>query len=357
MQRLNNEQARRIDDFITGAKKVLLFYHRDADGVCSASLMLRFFPDFRAFAKKGPRLDDAFLASVEEKKPDLVIFLDLPVDQEAGKITKLLKVLPGLKVIVIDHHLFEKDMNAERVIHVNPLLKKSGVYISVSYLTYEVLLKLFGGKAKEFIWIALMGAIGDYDLKDSQELLKECRKRYPHLIGGDPLKSELANGVELISSAITIRKRRGAKKVVELLAGSKVYEDFANTKLLKENKKRFDEELRKTIESAKLESHPAAGLKIFEIETDFGLVSNVSTHFSEKYPDSIVVVRKREDDEWKFSVRCQSGRVNTGLIVKKAVKGIGTGGGHPKASAGITNEWDKFKKRFIKELTKESRAS
>jgi single-stranded DNA-specific DHH superfamily exonuclease len=351
MQLFTKEQARKLEDFISNSKRKYLFYHRDQDGVCSAALFVKFFPGFKTVTKKGPRINDNTMEFLMQKRPDLIVFLDLPVDQEREKLLLLQKEIPSLRIVIIDHHIYEKDMNSPSLLHVNPLFRKRDVYLSVSYIIYKTLRYLFGSKVKKSVWISVMGAIGDYDLKDSGDVLKECRELYPHLVGEEPLKSELANGAELISSTITIKNWKGAEKILKMLAEADSYEEFSNKKLLKQYKNKFDEEFTRIIESSELELHPEIGLRIYRITTEFSMVSAISNHLSEKYPDSVIIVRKVDDGEWKFSLRCQSGRVNTALLVKKAINGIGTGGGHPKASAGMTKEWEKFKKRFIRELS------
>ena len=137
---------------------------------------------------------------------------------------------------------------------------------------------------------------------------------------------------------------------LEILSKAETYEDFSSIKKFGEYKKEVDKEFRRVIDKAEKEEYPEYNLVIFKIETEFSMVSNVSNYFSGKHPDKIIIVRKKSYSEWKFSVRYQAGKLNLGIIIKKAVTGIGTGGGHPKAAAGITSDWKKFKENFMKEL-------
>lgn len=101
---------------------------------------------------------------------------------------------------------------------------------------------------------------------------------------------------------------------------------------------------------ARKEEYPEKGVIIYLIKTRFNITSLVATHFSESYPDMIIIVRKQTGDMWKLCLRNQSGRVNLGKIAKKAVNGIGSGGGHEKAAGVLTTDWEKFKKKFISSL-------
>ncbi|RLI96470.1 MAG: hypothetical protein DRO99_04405, partial [Candidatus Aenigmatarchaeota archaeon] len=119
----------------------LLFFHNDPDGIASAALWLRCFPDFEPIVRDGPSMDPGFVKWVADRDPDTAVFIDLPVDQEWKKLEWLQKHNPDLKVVVIDHHIPEKRMGSPRMIHVNnkfvPGLKER--YLPASYLTYRLL--------------------------------------------------------------------------------------------------------------------------------------------------------------------------------------------------------------------------
>ena len=78
-------------------------------------------------------------------------------------------------MIVIDHHIFEKNLNSERVVHINPRFKKE-TYLPTSYLVYRILENL-GKEIKPFIWIAVTGIIGDYDVRECKDVMEECKKK------------------------------------------------------------------------------------------------------------------------------------------------------------------------------------
>jgi single-stranded DNA-specific DHH superfamily exonuclease len=339
-------------DFLNVRGKKILFYHRDCDGVCSAALWLRFFDDFEARPREGPVMDSGFVKWVADKDPELLVFLDLPVDQEWKKIRKLLDSMPDAKIIIIDHHIVEKDMNSARVLHINPKLKEDS-YLPAAFLVYKIMEKF--GEIKEgpagvcrlpscsqgdVKWIAAMGIVGDYGFEDCGDFLGSVKTK------------NLDRGAELISAAITLKGLKGADSVLKILLASDNYKEFIRTKTLSAWKRLVDGEFRRVVKEFKdkAERHEDAGLVIYAIESRLNLTSVIATCLSEKMPEKIVLIAKKSGDGWKLSARNQSGRVNLGGLFKRCVKGIGSGGGHKKAAGAIVRDFEKFKKRFIAEL-------
>ncbi len=118
-----------------------VFFHADADGCCSAALLLR------ALNKKA-NLVPVGEPSDLRKKPipkGNVVFLDL------GTVTEgMVRETKG-NVMVIDHHLGPR----LPCVHINPTLEGKKAY-PVSYIVY----KIFGGPKR----IAFAGCIGDWFL-------------------------------------------------------------------------------------------------------------------------------------------------------------------------------------------------
>ena len=350
---LDKQTLEKLSSFLNTGGKKYLYYHRDQDGVCSAALLSKFYPGFRAVAKRGPNFSDEAMRIMVDNSPAVMVFLDLPVDQDAKSLRKFQKRVPSARIVIIDHHLYEKDMNSESIVHINPLFK-SRVYQSASYLVYNILKKLHGNDVKRFAWMAMIGAIGDYDLSGSRDLEKECRKNFPHLLGKDPKNSELAKASGLLGAAITLKAWKGADEALKILTKAEKYEDFSSVTSFRKYKEEVDEEFKRTIEKAQKEEFPEYNLLIFRIETDLSLVSRTANFLSDKNHNKIIIVRKKSNSQWKFSVRYQAGKINLGELVKKAIGGIGAGGGHPRAAAGITKKWKVFREKFLKEIKEAS---
>jgi len=358
-----SEKIKKIDSFLNTKGKRFLFYHRDADGVSSAALMLKFFPVLIPVPRRGPRLESEFVDYLIEQKPDLVIFLDLPIDQEWKRIDILKKKLPDMRILIIDHHIPEKNLNSKNVVHFNPKFRHD-VYLPASYLVYRILGKL-GKSVGSYVWIACIGVIGDYGFNECKDLMKECKKVSPDLLKQDPFKSKLGRGVELISAAITLKGLRGADNALEILIKSDSYEDFAHSGELSKWKSIVDREFKNILnkfesEKKKVKKHkqsesldifPELNLIIYTIKTRLSMTSSVSSVIAIENPKKTVVIVRKSGDEWKLSMRNQTGNVNLNKIVKKCVKDIGSGGGHIKAAGALVKDFEEFKKRFINELS------
>lgn len=311
---------------------------KNTDGICSAALWLRFFPDFECFPREGPRMDRRFVKWVVDQDPDLLVFLDLPVDQEWKRIEKMLDSLLDVRILLIDHHIVEHDLNSGRVLHINPKFKED-VYLPAAFLVYRILEQL-GEYVEELDWIAALGIVGDYGFEDCRDFLD--------VVG----VKNLDKGAELVSAAITLKGLKGADIVLKLLLASDSYREFLQTKTLGLWKKYVDKEFSKVVSGfeKEREEHKDANLVIYIIKSRLNFTSVVATHFSEKLPDKIILIGKKGRDMWKLSVRNQSGKFNVGDLVKRCVKGIGSGGGHKKAAGGVVKDFEKFKRRLISEL-------
>ncbi len=102
------------------------------------------------------------------------------------------------------------------------------------------------------------------------------------------------------------------------------------------------------------------GLYVYRIDSRLSIASTVSTMLSERNPDKIIFVVKQSNQMMKISARYQEGRqdtVNLNDLLKKAVKGIGSGGGHIRAAGAVVpkKDWPEFERRVFS-LIKEARA-
>ncbi|MEM7816156.1 MAG: DHHA1 domain-containing protein [Candidatus Aenigmatarchaeota archaeon] len=346
----DEKELKRLDRFLNAKGRKLLFYHRDADGICSAALILKFFSGFETSPRQGPRIESDFVKEIVEKKPDLIVFVDLPVDQEWEKIKAVFERLPKLRMVVIDHHIYEKDLNSRKTVHINPRFFEDS-YLATSYVVYR-LMEFLGKDVSQFVWISAIGIIGDYDINDCRDLLELCEKTYPGSIGKDPIKSKLGYASELICSAVTIKASEGAERVLKILLESNDYKKFINSKHLMTWHRKVRDEIRRVVKDAyrNAEIHRKLSINIYTIKTRMNLTSAVSTYFAERYPDKVVVIRRKSENEWKLSFRNQSGEINVGELAKKCVRGIGSGGGHKKAAGAIVSDWEKFRERLLDEI-------
>jgi len=344
-----------INQLLATKGRKLLFFHQDADGVSSAALILRVYPDFEYHAREGPQVEEKFAKWVVEKKPELVVFLDMPMDQEHESIERLANALPETRFVIIDHHIPEKDMNREQIIHYNPRFKDPKAYKPTSYIVYRILED--SHKMEELMWIAALGVIGDYAMKERKDFLGECKKRFPQLVDTEIsekiFESKLGEATKLISSAITLKGLKGAKYALKTLAEAYGFEWFARDERLQEWHSIVLKEIEKEVKQFEKEKERASNVLIYSTESRMNIVSVVSSILARHYPDRIILLSKKSESGWKLSLRYQNSEINLGQVTKESCRGNGIGGGHEKAAGALVKDFGKFREAFLERLKKE----
>ena len=354
MKVMTDSQVKKLSSFLESGEHKVLFYHNDADGICSAALFMKFFEDFDARPRGGPIVDDGFVKEIELEKPELMVFLDLPIDQSWKNLQRLLKRLPELRIAIIDHHFFEKNMNksdGKRIVHINPMFY-SKQYIPASAVVYHLLNEM-EMPASPYVWISSIGIVGDYGFETAfcKKILGECKRMYPELLCQDVLESRISEGADTISALTAVKGLRGAEKALEFLLKSRYYKDFSSIKTLEKINSLVKEEMEKVIRRAEAKKKEAGEVIFFPLKSRFGIYQDVANRLARKYPKKIVVtLRDFGGGFFKLSMRNQSGKYNLSMIAKKCSAGIGNGGGHAKAAGAVVNDLKKFKKRLLKEV-------
>lgn len=343
----------KIGEMLEAKGKKILVYHRDADGVCSASLVMKFFGGFETVTREGPIIDDSFLKELTNRRPEILVFVDIPADQEWKKLERLKKSLPDLRVMIIDHHIVEKDMNPSGVVHVNPRMEDPGIYCPASYVVYRMLKKM-GLKARPYVWISVIGIIGDYGFEDCGDVLQECAETYPSFM--DVLDLRKGNGLskaaEMISSAITLKGSKGAELSLECIVRCETLGDMKKCSNFLKWHGIVQEEIGNIMDDFEKnkELFPEKKLVIYQIRSKLNITSVIATAVAERHPEETIIIRKESNGGWKISMRNQKGDVNVGDLAKFSSKGIGSGGGHPKSAGAFVNDWDIFKERTMEFL-------
>lgn len=342
----------RISSLLHCKGKKILLYHTDSDGISSAVLILKFFSGFELIPMDGPIMDDKFVTGLIAKKPELLLVLDIPIDQEWKKVERLQKQSPGTRMLIIDHHIPEKNLNSAKNVHINPRFERN-VYVPASALVYGLLEKL-GKDVKPFIWIAAIGVIGDYAFEDCKDLLDECMKVYPE-IGKDPKSSRLAEISDGMMSAVVLHGDRGVRKSLEILLQADNFASLLNNRYIAGCKKKVTGEIKSVLSDFKknAKEYPDLDLFIYRIRSRLNIASTISTMLAEKHPDKIILVTKHGKQYVKISARYQAGAINLSDLLKRTVAGIGFGGGHEKAGGALVgkNHMREFERRLLARIT------
>ncbi len=348
---LKSVNLKGIENALKSKGRKILVYHSDVDGMCSSALLMKFFPDFKPIPREGPVIEEGFLEVLISKRPDVIVFLDIPADQEWKKLLVLKKRLGKVRIAIIDHHIIEKDMNESGMIHVNPRFESKEVYVPASAVMYEIL-NVLKYPVKKFLWISAVGVIADYGFEDCKELLEECEKTFPGSLSDKPSPFKLSKVAEMLSALITLRGLKGAKLGLDLLVKFETLKDIGKHRDLRDCHEKVRKEIESIMEDFGKHAEFMSGknLIIYEIKSKLNITSIIATKITDTYKNEVIIIRKKSRQGWKISLRCQSGKTNVGDLAKKASLGIGSGGGHQKSAGALVKDWEKFRKRVLKQI-------
>ncbi len=341
---------KKLMSFLGTAGKKVLLYHTDTDGICSAALFLRFFKGYAPLPLEGPMMDKKLLRMLKEMKPSLMVMLDLPLDQESDKLEDIMRESPDTRMIMIDHHIPERDMTSGRFIHMNPRFRSSD-YIPASVLVYRML-KDLGMDVGRLIWIAAAGVIGDYAYQDCGDVLDECERMYPGSARGKEPKMEMLSK-ELMAAVIS-HGLRGADKGLKIMTDAGDYGDALGSSYLKGCYEKVEKEIRKAMSGfrKKAREYPNLDLIMYKIESPLHIASTISTRLAERQPDKMIFVLKDSRQMVKVSGRYQKGDISLNDLLKETVAGLGSGGGHVKAAGAVVpkKDWKEFEERLLRRI-------
>lgn len=275
-------------------RSTTVFFHADADGCCSAALLLR------ALNKKA-NLVPVGEPSDLRKKPipkGNAVFLDL------GTVTEEMVRHAEGNVMVIDHHLGPR----LPCVHINPTLEGKKAY-PVSYLVH----KIFGGQKR----IAFAGCVGDWFLP--RGVKGPIEKAY--------YKSGHGKMARAIDATCALLGERGAiLSVRSLLLHGKI-----NGTMLKCLKTVTDEV--NAAVGANLEIDGKLASLVFS--SRHRIKSQVAQLLKTLHSRKIIFVGQLDGGRVKFSMREGTMRVNLNTAVRKCLSGLrGEGGGHAMAVGG-----------------------
>jgi len=164
------EAAKVIVETVEKDGFIHVFSHLDADGVAAAGVM------GKALFKLGARfrlrvtqwVDEKIIGEIIADKPQLVIFTDFG----SGYLELLNEKIPEFKVLILDHHQVNSNVENENFSQVNPHLYgiDGATEVSGSGVSYFVA-KAVNSANVDLAPTALVGALGDMQDKNEQRKL------------------------------------------------------------------------------------------------------------------------------------------------------------------------------------------
>lgn len=295
--------------------KTTIFFHGDADGCCSAALILT---ALKTPARLVPILEPSDLERKARRHFGNALFLDLGT--VTGKIVRRFS-----NAMVIDHHIGPR----LPCVHINPTLDGKRAY-PVSYLVY----RMFGGPKR----IALAGCIGDW-------FLPKAFYKPGGTIEDAYYKSGPGRIARAIDSTCALLGERGATLCVRsLLRGHVSGEMWRCLEIV-------SDEVDRAVECNLRTDGKLASL-VFS--SRHRIKSQVAQLLKVRYKNKIIFVGQSVGgNRLKFSLRESRKYVNLNSAVRESLKGLaGGGGGHFMAVGGwvVKKDFDDFFGRLKKRL-------
>ncbi|MBD3248759.1 hypothetical protein GF336_01825 [Candidatus Woesearchaeota archaeon] len=328
---LTDKEINQIREELQTCKKPLIFFHDDADGLCSFLLLYRYIKEGKGIiVKTTPDVDEKFIKKVEEYQPDKIFIVDLAIVQQEF----IDKIKP--KIIWIDHH---KPLKRENVLYFNPRKHDKEDNTPVSSLCYQVV--------QQDMWIAAAGAIADWHWP---YFIEEFRKEYPDLLPEsidnpeDALfETKLGKLIDIISFSLK-GTTQDALKYAKIFTRIKTpYEildqETPKGKYIYKNFEKIDKEYQNMLKKA-LKVKPRGKILLFEYQSGkMSFTKDIANELLHRNPDKLTIIAREKDGEMKMSIRSKN--IIIPPILEKALKETeGYGGGHEHACGANVKKQD-----------------
>jgi single-stranded DNA-specific DHH superfamily exonuclease len=355
-------------EFLEKAEKdenIGIIHHWDMDGTSSSVIVSKILEEVRGDPADWVSIPEerAYHLSGKdhEKIKDLDRLIVLDFNLGADEIEDLIQDY-DLKVLMVDHHSF--DRKPEGVSFVNPREFDADVYIPCSKICLDISDEF--GLKDNLRWIAGMGVIQDFGVDSCPELFENLADEYDKYLPDELTQQELAKNCEYgrYSSILNIKPYRDSQHFAKLayqalmksdsLMEIEAQEEYRKVyEVYLEMQDEFNEVLENYEEEREIDREKC--VIFFELDSEFNINSSIATNMSTKTPEWIHLVVQKDKDEVNISGRCQSGRVDLGKLLKKALpqKAVEDGaeaGGHRKAAGASMHPefYPEFKSNFLK---------
>lgn len=331
----------------------LFFFDDDPDGLSSFLLLYRYKNAGKGVVVKTyPVLDEKFMNAVKDYEPDKIFILDIPKVSE-----EFLKKL-SVPIIYVDHHnIFQHSQ--ENLIYFNPHIFDAKDERCVSYWCYRIISIGREEKAKEDMWIAMCGCVGDWFLPEFKE---EFAKRYPALLDEKVVKPEDALFNSTLGKLVRIfsfilkgqhKEVMACVKILTRIASPQeiLEESTSQGKFILNRFEKINQHYLELLNAAIKKKHNGEFISYYYTEKQWSFTSDLSNELLYRYPDKVIMVCREKSDEFKCSIR--SNRFKLPERITKALDGLdGYGGGHDYACGSCvkSKDFEKFVESFKKEL-------
>ena len=326
---------------------VVIIYNDDADGMCSCVLVKKYLATKGVHPYIIPQPmppDKNLMRRVQTGLPNKIIWLDMAIDQTPGVLQRMGSFANQL---VVDHHIIQNDLGRMGgIIHHNPRFADPAKYQSTTYLAWKITSELMD--TDNSLWIAAFGAVADYDLRWSEDLMEAASKKWPR-----ETFTKLAYMVE----SVRLARALNTDQIVERLMSANSPDDILNDETFVNSYNSVQEAIDSSIEAAETKGQLMDKIFFYELESKFNIRSPVSGKLSEKWPNRVIVVYGKVGNNMNASVRSHTRKPDVNKILRAASRDIkgASAGGH-EAAGGATvpqDNWEEFKIKLVEEANKE----
>ncbi len=295
--------------------KTVILTHADCDGMCAGAIAQARFPDAQIFFTKPV----SFLGDLKNTKAERIIICDIAITRKhAREIAGTLEEKGReSEILYFDHHMLPKILNKSDI-KVTKYLHRLNV--SASEIVYRHFQKDI---PRERVWVALYGAIGDYE--DDTPFAKERMENW----------DRRALFFEVSTLILGIKNREfdrydSKRRIVETMARGKNPSDVPG--LVKSAKEAVTREFR-LYDFVKKNAKKENGIGLIVNMPHFGFRGPAAL-FAATVTDSpiglCVYDRERHVD---VTARKRKTDVPLNIVMEKAAELVGgSGGGHPEAA-------------------------
>ncbi|MBW2976893.1 DHH family phosphoesterase [Candidatus Woesearchaeota archaeon] len=339
---LTQKQYQQIKEELDNCQNPLFFFDDDPDGLCAFLLLYRHKKEGHGFVvKTHPQLDVRSAPKVEQYEADKVFVLDVAkLEQDFIDNCKA-------PIVWIDHH---GPYERQNVKYFNPRIEKKEDNLPATYLCHKVVQK--------DLWIAMLGCIADYHMPD---FTGDFKKDYPDLINDEKsaadiyFKTKLGTLIKVFSFCLKGKTGDVNKSIKVLTRIESPYEilnqESAKGKFIFKRYEKIKKIYDELLESGASGKSTGRLLVFTYPDNKMSFTSDLSNELSYKFPDKIVIVGRKKDDNVRLSIRSRTAVIP--LILEKSLHGLeGYGGGHELACGANIKERDfkEFLNRMKKNL-------
>jgi single-stranded DNA-specific DHH superfamily exonuclease len=324
---------------------VVIIFNNDDDGMCSCAIVKKYLlsigVDPYIISQPMPP-DKNLLRRVQTGAPNRIILLDMAIDEMPQLVGKMKSFAD---VLIVDHHVIRNNLNSASVVHYNPRLKSPKIYQSTTYLAYKMVSKIMD--ISDMLWVAATGAVADYDLRWSEDVMKEAQKVWD-------MKTFQRLAAMLDSARLTHSK--SCEQIVDVVLNSKSPEQILQSKDFLQSYNDIESEINAVVSDAFANAEKSGEIVFYNIKAKYNIKSVISTKLSEKWPDKLVIIWEKTGNRISMSVRNQNKNIDANKVIRAAVKGIkgASGGGHEAAAGGTmpAESWEEFKRNLMEAVEK-----